>query len=239
MPIQFYAPDPQRVTDRVTMLPQEGSISGGSKRPLNSYAIRVNGGDGPRTILMDAPFSWLMDDLRARHAEAPILAHVLSHSDLAASGDAFADQDAAFSAPVLLHPADRNDDARALSVELHDPMGHPALADVEAIHMPGHTPGSVMLHLAGERTLLTGDSAVGPGPEQEATPPRLQRPKMAPDDEAVFCDAISQLLDRLPTLEAVLPLHGAWYRRNEIGDAAFDGALEAISEGEPMDPSKA
>lgn len=239
MPITFYASGPQRVTDRVTMLPQKGSTTGGSKRPMNSYAIRIDTGDGPRTILLDAPFSWVMDDLRARHTEAPIVAHVLSHRDLAASGDAFAEQGDVFGAPVLLHPADRDDTARALPVDLRDPGGHPALADVEVISMPGHTPGSVVLHLAGERTLLTGDSAVGPGPEQAVRPARLQRPKMDPDAEAVFCDAMSSLLDRLPRLDAVLPLHGAWYRRRDLGDAAFDRAVAAIADGAPMDPSAA
>ncbi len=238
MPIQFYTPDPQRITESVTMLPQDGSISGGSKRPLNSYAIRLETAEGPRTVLLDAPFSWVMADLRARHSDAPIVAHVLSHSDLAASGDAFAEQASTFVGPVLLHPADQNDDVRALAIDFQDPMDHPALSGIEVIHMPGHTPGSVMLHLPDERTLLTGDSAVGLGPEQEATPPRLQRPKMDKDDDAIFRDAFERLLDSLPRLDAVLPLHGAWYRRDQIGDRAFDEALVNIFEGRPMDPSK-
>lgn len=233
MPIRFYDSEPQPVTERVTMLPQEGSVSGSSNRPLNSYAVRQGGG----TILFDAPVSWVMDALRRVHAEAPIRAHVLSHRDLAGSGDAFEAQRDTFGMPFLMHPADHAEDAPArLTVPLEDPRGHPALEGIEVIEMPGHSPGSVMLHLTDQRTLLAGDCAVGPGPDQDADAPRLQRPIMGDDDAATFRDAMERLFDRLPALDAVLPLHGAWCLRAELGDAGFEAATRTVWDGEPMDP---
>ncbi len=107
---------------------------------------------------------------------------------------------------------------------------------IEVIHIPGHTAGSVMLYLAGHGgVLLAGDSAVALGPEQAAEPPRLERPKMAPDADAAFRDAWVELVKRLP-LAAVLPLHGQAYLRDDLGDAAFEAALANIWEGAPMDP---
>jgi glyoxylase-like metal-dependent hydrolase (beta-lactamase superfamily II) len=233
MPIRFYDPEPQPITGRVTMLPQAGSVSGGSNRPLNSYAIRV----ADSTILFDAPVSWVMDALRRVHAEAPIRAHVLSHRDLARSGDAFEAQRDAFGMPFLMHPADQAEGAPAkLSMPLEDPRSHPALKGIEVIEMPGHSPGSVMLHLPDERVLLAGDCAVGAGPDQDANAPRLQRPIMGDDDAATFRDAMERLFDRLPALDAVLPLHGAWCLRAELGDAGFEAAISNVWDGEPMDP---
>ncbi len=240
MSIRFYSAEMQPVAGPVRMLPQEGSISGGTKRPLNSYAIEIAGHTGPETVLFDAPFGWVMDALDRLHRTSPIAAHVLSHRDVAASADSFETQVERFAAPFLLHPADQAEPGPSrLSVPLGDPRQSDVLAraGIEIIHMPGHSPGSVMLHLPAHRILLAGDCAVGPGPEQEPDPPRLERPKMGEDEDVIFCDAFAQLIDRLPSLAAVLPLHGAWYLRSELGDAAFEHALENICEGAPMDPS--
>lgn len=233
MPITFYDFASQRITERVTLLPQKGSVSGGTGRPLNSYAVRLQGG----TILFDAPVSWVMDALDRIHAEAPIRAHVISHRDLAGSGDAFDAQWDAFGAPFLMHSEDQAEDAPSkLDVPLADPRGHPALEGIEVIEMPGHSPGSIMLHLPEERVLLAGDCAVGPGPEQEVDAPRLERPIMGEEDTAIFCGAMERLIVRLPSLDAVLPLHGDWCLRAELGDAAFEAALRNVWMGAPMDP---
>lgn len=240
MPIEFYAREIQPVLGPVFMLPQRGSVSGGSNRPMNSYAIQTSPAGRRETVLLDAPFSWTMEGVRAMARSAPISAHVLSHRDLLFSGDAFEQMDRSFDAPFLLHPDDLTDDeAKDVGVELHDPTDHKLIteAGLDVIHMPGHTPGSILIFHSKEGILLTGDSAVGPGPEQEASEPTLQRPKMEEDATAEFIDAFERLMDLLPPLQAVLPLHGAWYCRKEIGSEAFERAIANIWQGDPMDPS--
>ena len=51
--IEFYADRTQPLVGPVVMLPQRGSATGGSKRPLNSFAILRE----DYSILFDAPFS--------------------------------------------------------------------------------------------------------------------------------------------------------------------------------------
>ena len=234
---RFYAPDTQPVVGPVVLLPQEGSSSGGTNRPLNSYAVLREG----RSILFDAPVSWALEGIRALAAEGrPPRALVISHKDLASSGDAFDLFREEFDAPVLMHPADQTHPAaQGLGLAFQDPMESAVLAGAGArvIHMPGHTPGSIMLYLADEGgILLAGDSAVAPGPEQAAEPPRLERPKMAEEAERPFLDAWEKLAARLP-LAAVLPLHGRRYLRAELGSEAFDAAVANLWRGPPMDPS--
>lgn len=237
--MDFYSPDMQPIVGPVVMLPQKGSVSGGSKRPLNSYAILREG----RSILFDAPVSWAMDGVRQLAEDGhPPAALVISHRDLAGSGDEFEAFRDEFGVPILMHPADQREDAPSkLSVALHDPMegeGGRILQDagIEVIHVPGHSPGSIMLYLADEGgILLAGDCAVGPGPEQSDRSPRLERPSKADEDER-FLDTWRKTVDRLP-IAAVLPLHGEAYTRAEHGDE-FDRIVANIWTGEPMDPRK-
>ena len=215
MSIEFYATDTQPVIGPVVMLPQKGSVSGGSKRPLNSYAIVRDG----VSVFFDAPFSWTMDGVRAIAEEHTPLAMVISHRDLAASGDAYQEFRAEFGGPILMHPDDQaTEKARELDVPLTDPMGEDGQvlrdAGIEVIHIPGHSPGSIMLYLADEGgILLAGDSAVGPGPEQSDRTPRLERPIQA-DEDPRFLDTWQKTISRLP-VAAVLPLHGEAYLRRD------------------------
>lgn len=240
MPIRFHAAETQPVLGPVVMLPQEGSTSGGSKRPLNSYAVLREG----RSILFDAPVSWAMDGI-ARLAEEgrPPAAMVLSHRDLAGSGDAFEAFAERFDAPVLMHPDDQSQEAPSrLAIPLHNPMsGRGAAilrkAGLEAIRIPGHSPGSIMLYTRDEGgILLAGDCAVGPGPEQSDRTPRLERP-LGADDDPHFAEGWRDVIDRLP-LAAVLPLHGEAYLRREHPDD-FDAIVANIWTGDPMDPRRA
>lgn len=236
MPIEFYAAETQDVIGPVVMLPQKGSVSGGSKRPVNSYAILREGS----SVLFDAPFSWVMDSIRrlAEEGHAPT-AMAISHRDLGASGDAYGEFVSEFGGPVLMHPDDQaTDKGRKVEVPLHDPMASKALSDAGAqvIHTPGHSPGSIMLYLADEGgILLVGDSAVGPGPQQSDRTPRLERPIMA-DENPIFLDTWRKTVDRLP-IAAVLPLHGEAYTRAEHPDD-FDAIIANIWTGAPMDPRK-
>ena len=237
--IEFYADRTQPLVGPVVMLPQAGSAMGGSKRPLNSYAVLRDG----YSILFDAPFSWVMDGVHRLAANGhPPLACVLSHRDLAASGDAFADLVAEFGVSILLHPDDQaTDAAKEAGVAWSDPttgQGAAILADaeLELIHIPGHSPGSIMLHLADEGGIvLAGDSAVGPGPEQADQTPRLERP-IGADENPGFVADWRRTVSRLPIV-AVLPLHGQAYRAADRED--FNSIVANIWRGEPMNPRKA
>ena len=233
--MDFYSTETQAILGPVRMLPQKGSVSGGSKRPLNSWAILREG----RSILLDAPVSWAMEGIAALAAAGhPPAAHVLSHRDIAGSGDAFDAFADAYDAPFLMHPEDQAEDApRKLSVPLNDPMASDVLRDagIETIHIPGHSPGSIMLYSAeAGGILLTGDAAVGPGPEQSDRTPRLERPKGA-DADRRFLRIWHDVAAR--PLAAVLPLHGEGYRRADHPER-FDAIVANIWEGEPMDPSR-
>ena len=237
--IEFYADRTQPLIGPVVMLPQAGSATGGSKRPLNSYAVLRDG----YSVLFDAPFSWVVDGVQRLADDGhPPLACVLSHRDLAASGDAFADLASEFGVSILLHP---DDQATVAAKEADVAWGDPttgqgaailADADLELIHIPGHSPGSVMLYLADDGgVVLAGDSAVGPGPEQADQTPRLQRPIKA-DEDPRFIETWRRTISRLP-IAAVLPLHGQGYHARDHDD--FAGVVANNWRGEPMDPRKA
>ena len=241
--MKFYSPDAQGVLGPVRMLPQKGSSSGGSKRPMNSYAILREG----RSILFDAAFSWTVDGI-ARLADdgRPPAALVLSHRNVVGSADALDEVRARFDVPVFLHPADAaHEEAASAGIEFADPMHSDLLggAGITAMHVPGHTAGSVMLWIedAGG-VLLAGDCAVGPGPEQGGDDPdhepRLQRPKMDEEAERAFIPAWHAAVASHP-VAAILPLHGRWYRKDEVGDAVFATLQAGVTTGEPMDPSSA
>ncbi|QPH55967.1 MBL fold metallo-hydrolase [Pontivivens ytuae] len=233
--MEFYAPNTQRIVGPVVMLPQEGSASGGTNRPLNSFAILRPG----YSILLDAAYSWCLAGIRRLAEEGhPPQALVLSHRNTAGSGDAFAELRSEFDIPVLLHPDDQRHEEARDAGPYADPVGDPALeeAGVRMIHMPGHTDGSIMLHVEDEGgILLAGDSAVAPGPEQDAEPPRLERPVMPGAAEDRFI-AEWQEIWAYAQPDAILPLHGHCYLKRDLGDDAYRAAVENIWTGPPMDP---
>lgn len=244
MDFQFYAERPQHIVGDVLMLPQKGSTSGGSKRPLNSWAIlrgEPSRGEG-YSVLFDAPYSWTLDGI-ARLADEgrPPRALVLSHRNTAGSGDAFETILSRFDVPVMLHPSDAaHDEARESGIDFVDPTGSTLLekAGLECIHVPGHTAGSIMLYLAEQGgILLAGDAAVGPGPEQNPDEPVLQRPKMSAEAERTFVPAWHRAAASLP-IAAVLPLHGRPWLASEVGEARFATLLAEVSSGAAMDPSR-
>lgn len=131
-------------------------------------------------------------------------------------------------APVALHRSDR-----LLWRTVHDTgdpeieMAHGGRFDVadvqlEVVHTPGHTPGSVSIYCADLGVVFTGDALTGRGPVPH---------------EGVFADfagqltAIGERLLDLPQSTRVLPGHG---EESMIGDAAkrFDGWVTAGPAGE-------
>ena len=145
MTIEFYSEKLQTVAGPVSMLPQKGSVSGGSHRPLNSFSIRVDDDGGAGTILFDAPYSWTTEAVFALHDQAPVIAQLLSHSDVVGSADAMEEQFSRTGIPFHLH----QDDFGAIDHKATGWISAIAFADflkpygLEVIHMPGHTPGSI------------------------------------------------------------------------------------------------
>ncbi len=234
--MNFYDPEIQTIAGPVVMLPQAGSATGGTGRPLNSFAVLRPG----HSILLDAAYSWCIDGIRELAERGhPPRAMVLSHRNTAGSGDAFARFRSDFDAPVLLHPNDqRHEEAREAGPYV-DPVGHQALdeAGIRVIHMPGHTDGSIILHVEDEGgILLAGDSAVAPGPEQDTRPPRLERPTMPGAAKERFIAEWKAIWEHVRP-DAILPLHGHCYLRSDLGDDAYRVAIENIWTGSPMDPS--
>ena len=170
---EFFSTDTQELFEDLWLLPQEGASTGPTGRPPNSFAVLA----GEKSILVDAPYGWVIPALRElRDRGYPPAALVLSHSNVAGSEDAFAEITEEFEVPVLLHPADADArESRRAGVEFGDPRQSEVLADagLEVIHFPGHTDGSIVLY--SERhggVVLAGDSAVAPGPRQGLDPPR-------------------------------------------------------------------
>ena len=132
-------------------------------------------------------------------------------------------------APVALHRADRML-WRAVyegidpDIEMAD-GGRFDVSDVqlEVVHTPGHTPGSVSLYCEDLEVVFTGDALTGRGPVPH---------------EGEFADfarqltAIGERLLDLPLSTRVLPGHG---EECTIGDVAkrFDGWVTAGPAGEP------
>jgi glyoxylase-like metal-dependent hydrolase (beta-lactamase superfamily II) len=131
-------------------------------------------------------------------------------------------------APVALHRSDR-----LLWRTVHDSgdpeieMAHGGRFDVadvqlEVVHTPGHTPGSVSIYCADLGVVFTGDALTERGPVPH---------------EGLFADfagqltAIGERLLDLPANTRVLPGHG---EESTIGDAAkrFDGWVTAGPAGE-------
>lgn len=236
--MKFYSPDSQTILGPALLLPQEGSGSGGSKRPMNSFAILRD----DHSVLVDAAFSWTVEGIRKLVADGrPPRALVLSHGDVVGSADALGDIAAEFGIPVMLHPLDAaRDEASATGIEFVDPI-HSDLLDasnVVRMHVPGHTPGSTMLWIEDEGGILfTGDCAVGLGPEQGApdAEPTLQRPTMSDERRVEFVQSWHRAVASHP-VAAILPLHGQCLLQADVGEAVFATLQANVAVGEAMDP---
>ena len=253
--VAFYHPRRQRLVGdpdagELVMLPQFGSSSGGTHRPFNSFALVFQTDGGRKAVLFDAPLRHCVPGVRGLIDEGvEILGCVLSHADLAGAGDAFDTLAGEFELPFFLHPEDRHDPrVQGLMQEWEDPIeacepgGPLAELPIEVLHWPGHSPGSVMLHTpAFGGVLLTGDSAIAPGPMQPDDEPPLARaeappPPFSPTDDEVK-DRWRALLERWErdgsAPRTLAPLHGTIYSDRDDVPALIRGMLDA----EPMTPA--
>jgi glyoxylase-like metal-dependent hydrolase (beta-lactamase superfamily II) len=220
----FYQPQSVTLAPGLVMLPQFGSASGGTHRPMNSFALVFE----ERCVLFDAPLANAVPGIRklVRDGVRPV-ACVLSHADLCGSGDAFDPLIGELEIPLMLHPRDQADRrAQRLGIDWGDPTAAGAFEDlpVEVLHWPGHTPGSIMLYTPEHGgILLTGDSAVAPGPMQpdEASP--LARPPGRTADEDAAMVERWRGFHREP-LTTLAPLHGHVY----VDHGDIPGLIDAM-----------
>lgn len=181
-------------------------------------------GDDDEVIVIDPgeDANAVLEQVGEREILAVICTH--GHAGHVAAAVEIAERD---EAPVALHRADRllwrSVYGGNPEIEMAD-GGRFDVADVqiEVIHTPGHTPGSVSLYCADLEVVFTGDALTASGPVPH---------------EGVFADfpgqltAIGERLLDLPLRTRVLPGHG---EETTIGDAAkrFDGWVSAGPAGD-------
>ncbi len=177
-------------------------------------------GDDEEVIVIDPgeDADAVLDQVGDREVLAVICTH--GHAGHVAAAVDVADRD---EASVALHRSDMllwrmAHDGVPVEIEMAD-GGRFDVADVqlEVMHTPGHTPGSVSLYCAELGVVFTGDAlaASGPVPHEGVFP-----------DFARQLTAIGERLLDLPSRTRVLPGHGEEFT---IGDASkrFDGWVSA------------
>jgi glyoxylase-like metal-dependent hydrolase (beta-lactamase superfamily II) len=177
-------------------------------------------GDDEEVIVIDPgeEATGVLETVGDREILAVICTH--GHASHVAAAVEVAERD---EAPVALHPADRlhwravHPDVEP-EIEMAD-GGLFEVADVqlEVLHTPGHTPGSVSLYCADLEVVFTGDTllAAGPAPHDGEFP-----------DFPRQLTAIGEKLLDLPSGTRVLPGHG---EESSVAVAAkrFDGWVTA------------
>ena len=177
-------------------------------------------GDDEEVIVIDPgeDAEAVLEQVGDREVLAVICTH--GHASHVAAAVGVAERD---EAAVALHRADlmlwRMEHGRAeVEIEMAD-GGRFDVADVqlEVVHTPGHTPGSVSLYCEELGVVFTGDALAvgGPVPHEGVFP-----------DFARQLTAIGERLLDLPSPTRVLPGHGDEFT---VGDAAkrFDGWVSA------------
>ena len=167
-------------------------------------------GDDREVVVIDAAHdeAAIAEAVGGRHVVAIVCTH--GHNDHISVAPQLGDR---LDAPVLLHPADR---------ELWE-MTHPERTFVETadgarievagtaldvLHTPGHSPGSVCLHLPGSRALFSGDTLFSGGPG--ATGRSFSH----------FPTIIASIRDRLLTLDGDTVVHTGHGDTTTIGAEA-------------------
>jgi len=183
----------------------------------NSYILRPMGGGA--AVVVDVPegSEAVVEALGDDAVTAVVLTH--SHRDHWGGHEVLR---ARTSAPFWASAAEVNLDAVIDSGEVQR-LEHGAViplggSQVQVLHTPGHTPGSLCL-VAG-RAVLTGDTLFPGGPGRSSSAEAL----------AQEVDSIVTLLHTLPDDTLVLPGHGA---STTIGESKAEYAVFASKEHDP------
>ncbi len=162
--------------------------------PFANNAYIVEERDSGEAVIVDMPLGSeeLLAATQGLQISGILLTH--THSDHWA---AYEQVKAATGAPIYCHPAERLMPTENIDLPLADGAANPVGGlTIQAIHTPGHTPGSTCFLVS--RHLISGDTLFPGGPGRTDNPADLQE----------IIRSITERLYVLPDETLVLPGHG-------------------------------